>query len=1111
MKLGRDARSLCERDVDGSSENRQRTLRTSSSNQLQQKCSPVQTLLSSSKHTLGFSDIDCLITETASLSICEDVHETAGQQTAGTLVSANTSAAENKIIVSIVNAPNELLDRARLLYEEEKIAESLALLEQAYSLDPNPKTARKIARLKEALAEQNEFEAEAARKSSVNLERRARALFHCKDYRGTLNLLLEADKLCPSDKLKRRIGRLRDLMAEEEQENDDRDKVDKDDDTDALIHSTANLSLKAQKAVGGGNVIELAEGFFLPRGLYEQLYPYQREGVSWLWNLHKSAPGGILADDMGLGKTLQTITFLTGYFLSEEATKKPPTAIILAPVSVLQTWQSEFSKWSPSMRLIIYYEMVKNARRHALLSFQSRGGILLTTYNMLVSGIQDIAADQHYHQTEPPTWLSSSDPRLYTRAFTYDYVILDEAHRIKNPSTKVAKAVRTLDCHHRLLLTGTAIQNNLRELWSLFDFTHTGCLLGSQKTFLLQYEKPILRSRDRDASAAERLHGNLMAESLNKIIRPYLLRRTKQDTLTILSAGAMPHKNEIVVWVYLSSLQEHIYRSFLKLDHVKELLFGGKTQRSPLVELTILKKLCDHPRLLSTQQCANLGLDVSKALPGSEIRAPSHEVLLQESGKMAFVVRLLEHFQKEALRTGEPVHRTLIFSQSVQLLNMMEVAILGLNRDLSSSPGLMMHRVLRLDGRLKPDERVAVLKQFAHDRSYTAMLLTTQVGGVGLTITSADRVVILDPSWNPSVDAQAVDRVYRIGQHSNVVVYRLITCATVEEKIYRRQVFKDSVIRQTIGRASADRPADADVTDPYRYFTRQELVELFSLDENARFSATQRQLAELHNTAERRTYPELESHLTFLKSMTDLVFDISDHDLLFSRQDDVEHTEETVFERLFAENRLKVGEAALKMEAVKDFKGSKKIQQQVFAPSKPAYSQPAGDIFIPSKRDTQRAMFNAPRCGKTDSMIATNVNPGNELKQTFDSVGGVLRAPVAEQRLMSAEPLCSSVSPGKSSSADLIELDPTELVDDAALEKSIQMLSLRKSLAMSGIFLGDEAESPVKENEPKADVVVGDSCCEETDEGSKEVQGAIVAETSSDSVEVIEATFSGSD
>ena len=427
----------------------------------------------------------------------------------------------------------------------------------------------------------------------------------------------------------------------------------------------------------------------------------------------------------------QTIAFLTGYFLSTEATKKPHSVIILTPVSVLQTWKSEFAKWSPSLPLFIYYELAKHARQRALFSVQSRGGILLTTYNMLVSGIRDIAADQ-LHRPELSSWLSANTPKddslAHLKSFTYDYVVLDEAHRIKNPSTQIAKAVRFLDCRHRLLLTGTAVQNNLRELWSLFDFTHSGRLLGSQKTFLLQYEKPILRSRERDATNAERLHGNLMAQSLNKMIGPYFLRRTKRDTLTNLTNNEMPRKNEIVVWVYLSSLQERIYRSFLKLDHVKDLLFGGNTKRSPLVELTILKKLCDHPRLLSTDQCANLGLDVSRALPGSDIRAPSHNVLILESAKLGFVVRLLEHFQMEALRSGEPPHRTLIFSQSLRLLNMTEAAILGLNREPNRDPRLPQHRILRLDGRLKKlEERNEVLKKFADDPSYNVMLLTTQV------------------------------------------------------------------------------------------------------------------------------------------------------------------------------------------------------------------------------------------------------------------------------------------------------------------------------------------------------------------------------------------------
>ena len=334
------------------------------------------------------------------------------------------------------------------------------------------------------------------------------------------------------------------------------------------------------------------------------------------------------------------------------------------------------------------------------------------------------------------------------------------------------------------------------------------------------------------------------------------------------------------------------------------------------------------------------------------------------------------------------------------------------------------------------------------------------MGGVGLTITSADRVVILDPSWNPSVDAQAVDRVYRIGQQSDVVVYRLITCATVEEKIYRRQVFKDSVIRQTIGRAASDRPADADSVDLYRYFTRQDLVELFSLDENARFSATQRQLADLHNTTKRQSYPDLESHLAFIKSLSDVVFDISDHDLLFSRKEDrISDAVGNPAERLFAESKLKVGEAALKMEASGDFSQSRKIQERAHMSLKPSYSQPAGDIFIPSKKDSQRPMFNVPGCGKADSSRASIFF--NKVRRTPPKVEseGIDNQVVArdqkenmnpsnvlvQQRLYSrASNAPSSVVSSSGSTDDVIQLDLTQTVDDAAIDNSEQLMSLRK-------------------------------------------------------------------
>ncbi|KAL3242099.1 hypothetical protein MRX96_021469 [Rhipicephalus microplus] len=228
-------------------------------------------------------------------------------------------------------------------------------------------------------------------------------------------------------------------------------------------------------------------------------------------------------------------------------------------------------------------------------------------------------------------------------------------------------------------------------------------------------------------------------------------------------------------------------------------------------------------------------------------------VLLEESGKMTFVLQLLTILKAEG-------HRTLFFSQSRKILDI--VSRILTNRSF---------RVARLDGTInKMCERDRIVSQFQAKDSADVFLLTTQVGGVGLTLTAADRVIIYDPSWNPATDAQAVDRAYRIGQQKNVVVYRLITCSTVEEKIYRRQIFKDSIIKQTTGKQN----------DPMRYFTKQELRELFSL-ENPNYSGTQVQLSQMHSW-DKNSDPALNDHIALLQTKN--IFGISHHDLMFSEE-----------------------------------------------------------------------------------------------------------------------------------------------------------------------------------------------------------------------------------
>ncbi|KAK0138827.1 DNA excision repair protein ERCC-6-like [Merluccius polli] len=681
-----------------------------------------------------------------------------------------------------------------------------------------------------------------------------------------LELFKCAHKNYPSEKLKSRINKIEELIAQQDSESDDDEFVN--------INSS---------------------GLMLFKELHDKLYEHQREGVSFIYSLFRDGrKGGILADDMGLGKTIQVIAFLSGMY---DADLIKHTLLVM-PTSLITNWTKEFSKWTPGMRVKEFHGTSKVERTRNMEKVQRRGGVVITTYQMLIQNWQQISS---YNGQE----------------FKWDYMILDEAHKIKTTSTKTAKSAHAIPAQNRLLLTGTPVQNNLREMWALFDFACQGALLGTSKTFKSEYENPITRAREKDATPGEQALGFKISENLMAIIKPYFLRRTKADVQkknsqmgkenraksengdnqvpdTEKHNGAiMPElrrKNDLIIWTYLSDVQEDIYRQFLSLDHIKELL---TTTRSPLAELNVIKKLCDHPRLLSAAAIAKLGLEdrTPESQPVDDGEGTSHsldnipdDTLIAESGKMVFLMALLERLRMEG-------HRTLVFAHYRKVLDILE-RVLG-NRGF---------KTIRLDGTITQlAERERLISLFQTDKQYSVFLLTTQVGGVGITLTAANRVVIYDPSWNPATDAQAVDRAYRIGQTENVVIYRLITCGTVEEKIYRRQVFKDSIIRQTTG----------DKKNPFRYFSKQELKELFTL-EQTRSSSTQLQLQSLHSR-HRRTDPELDEHIAYLHSME--MFGISDHDLMFSLDPNQHEEPEDQEAHQYIEGRVRKAQELMKAES----------------------------------------------------------------------------------------------------------------------------------------------------------------------------------------------------
>ncbi|XP_041075671.1 DNA excision repair protein ERCC-6-like [Polyodon spathula] len=682
----------------------------------------------------------------------------------------------------------------------------------------------------------------------------------------SLELFNAAYIIHPSEKLKSRIQKLEEAIAELAREEDDDDEfVD----------------------VNGS-------GLMLFRELHDKLYDHQKEGIAFLYGLHRDGrKGGILADDMGLGKTIQIIAFLSGMFDAELVKH----TLIVMPTTLIANWTKEFAKWTPGMRIKEFHGTSKAERVKNLEKVQRRGGVIITTYQMLINNWQLLS--------------SFSD-----REFTWDYIILDEAHKIKTSSTKTAKSAHAIPARNRILLTGTPVQNNLREMWALFDFACQGTLLGTAKTFKMEYENPITRAREKDATTGEKALGLKISENLMTIIDPYFLRRTKQDVQktkllkeakvneldsedkenknpsTVVEMPSLTRKNDLIIWTYLSSVQEDIYNKFISLDQIKEILM---TNRSPLAELTVIKKLCDHPRLLSARACGQLGLEDGDHHSGDgfdendtaagKIDHLSDDTLINESGKLTFLVGLLERLRDEG-------NRTLVFSQSRKMLDI--ISRILVNRGF---------KLLRIDGTITDlSERQRRITLFQSSKEYSVFLLTTQVGGVGITLTSANRVVIFDPSWNPATDAQAVDRAYRIGQTENVVIYRLITCGTVEEKIYRRQVFKDSLIRQTTG----------DKKNPFRYFSKQELKELFKL-EDTRSSSTQIQLQSLH-AMQRRTDPELDEHIAYLYSLE--MFGLSDHDLMFSSEaaSHEDHPEDTEAQH-YIEHRVLKAQELMKVES----------------------------------------------------------------------------------------------------------------------------------------------------------------------------------------------------
>lgn len=516
-----------------------------------------------------------------------------------------------------------------------------------------------------------------------------------------------------------------------------------DDETSDTLQMPSPANIREVKKVG------------LPEDLNATLRPYQEEGFHWMQFLKANHFGGILADDMGLGKTLQTITLLLKTYNPQKSSETDiragqlslfnspagfnksglaPTLIVM-PTSLVHNWEHEIKKFAPSLKTYIYTG-TNRAKSKDLWKILRHYHVVITTYGILRNDVE------------------------YVTQMTWEYLILDESQNIKNPASKGYEAVSRINAAHHLALTGTPIENSLTDLWAQMNIVNKG-ILKSLNFFKRYYETPISKNNDEEKS-----------ENLQKIINPFLLRRTKE-----MVAKDLPPIMEQVVYCDMSPEQKEIYereKTGIRNNILESLREMRQNEQAILAlqALTRLRQLANHPAMIDPDYNGT-------------------------SGKFDQITGSIESIVSEH-------HHILVFSSFVKDLELLEKELKIRNIAYS-----------KLTGSTRKREKV--IEQFNNDNDVKVFLISLKAGGVGLNLTKADYVFMLNPWWNPAAEAQAINRAHRIGQTRNVFVYRFISTETIEEKIALLQDRKNKLAN-----------AFVNTTNPLSMMSTEEIRELFS-------------------------------------------------------------------------------------------------------------------------------------------------------------------------------------------------------------------------------------------------------------------------------------------
>lgn len=446
------------------------------------------------------------------------------------------------------------------------------------------------------------------------------------------------------------------------------------------------------------------------------LREYQIQGLNWLISLYENRLLGILADEMGLGKTLQTISFL-GFLRHHKGINGP--FIVIVPKLTLDNWRREFAKWTPDVDICVLQG--NKEERAEIISkrlMKAKFDVLITSFEMVIR------------------------EKACLKKFRWQYIVVDEAHRIKNEDLSLSQIIRLFYLKNRLLITGTPLQNNLHELWALLNFLLPD-VFGDSEQFDAWFQE---NEGDQDN----------VVNQLHQLLLPFLLRRVKLDVEKLL----LP-KKESNVYIDMVPMQLDWYSKLLEkdIDAVNGAV-GKREAKTRLLNIVMqLRKCCNHPYLFDGAE------------PGPPYTTDEH--LVYNLGKMIILDKMLKKFQKEGLRV-------LIFSQMSRLLDILEDYCM-----------FRKYEYCRIDGLTSHEDRIAAIDEYnAPNSKKFVFLLTTRAGGLGINLTTADIVILYDSDWNPQADLQAMDRAHRIGQQKQVYVYRFVTNKSAEEKVLEKAAQK---------------------------------------------------------------------------------------------------------------------------------------------------------------------------------------------------------------------------------------------------------------------------------------------------------------------------------